>query len=130
MTTLSGLVKNGNRGRLSGYSILTEWNQDQLALDQGINYQSPEEIVVKTSGPCTIKIDGQTGLDGTVFSNKVLILKSTGKTTLSWSFSGNVFWSNGGEEPEWGSAENKTLILTITYVGDRVILNTFHNDDI
>lgn len=114
------------------WSAWSEFLKDQVTtttktlLNQplSVSISSPQVYVCNTGGDVTISF---TKASVSLYATKVLMFKSSAQTNLT--FSGGE-WANGGEPPEWGSAAGKTLVVTYTFIGGKVLLNVFHNDDV
>lgn len=113
----NAVIKSGSRGALAGYESSTTKSGSSLT----ITTSSPDEIEMNTSGSVTITFSA--GAAGTC-TTKVISLTASGTTTLTIS---GAVWSNGEDAPTWGTA-GKHLVLVAHFVGQRVILNVFDND--
>lgn len=115
-TDSSKILITGARGTLAGYE-----QSSTLSGSQTITTSSPDEIEMSTSGSITLTFTA--GAAGTC-TTKVISLTATGTTTLTIS---GAVWANAGEAPTWGTS-GKHLVLVAHFVGQRVILNVFDND--
>ena len=112
------VAKTGSRGELAGNETVSV-----LSGSQTIDINSPDTIVINTSGPTTLTF---TPADINTTAIYVIALKN-GSTTSSVNIV-NAVWANSGETPVWGSA-NSNLILVATFIAGRVVLNVFDNDE-
>lgn len=108
----------GSRGELAGNETAT-----QLTGSQTINIDSPDTIMMNTSGSITLTFTPGANEQSAV---KLISLKATGTTTLTIS---GAVWANAGETPMWGSV-GKNLVLVVNFIHGRVILNVFDNDEV
>lgn len=108
---------SGSRGTLAGSETATA-----LSGNQTITKDSADTIVMNTTGSITLTF---TPAGTTECAVKVIALTATGTTTVAYS--GGV-WANGGEAPTWGTT-GKHLVLVANFIGGRVILNVFDNDE-
>lgn len=111
------IIKTGARGELAGNET-----SSTLSGSQTITINSPDTIVMNTSGSVTLTF---TPSSETITAVKVISLKATGTTTLAIS---GAVWANAGEAPTWGTA-GKHLVLVAHFIGGRVVLNVFDNDE-
>ena len=107
----------GDRGELAGYE-----SAKTLSGNQTIGITSPDTIVMNTSGAITLTFVPADVNDSAV---KVISLKATGTTTLTVS---GAEWANAGEAPTWGTT-GKYLVLVANFIGGRVIINVFDNNE-
>lgn len=111
------IIKTGSRGELAGNET-----SSILSGSQTITINSPDTIVMNTSGSVTLTF---TSSSETITAVKVISLTATGTTTLTIY---GAVWANAGEAPTWGTA-GKHLVLVAYFIGGRVVLNVFDNDE-
>lgn len=111
------ILKQGSRGALAGSETSVS-----LSGNQTITSDSPDTIIIDTSGAITLTF---TPAEKTVTAVKVISLTATGTTTLTIS---GAVWANSGEAPTWGTT-GKHLVLVAHFIGGRVVLNVFDNDE-
>ena len=113
----NSIAKTGSRGELAGNESVSV-----LSGSQTIDINSPDTIVINTSGAITLTFTSSTA---EVTAVKVISLTATGTTTLTIS---GAVWANAGEAPTWGTT-GKHLVLVAHFIGGRVVLNVFDNDE-
>ena len=111
------ILKSGDRGVIAGYESV-----NQLSGSQTITINSSDTTYITTSGATTITF---TPGDSLKTSTKVIYLTASSTTTLTIS---GGSWANGGDAPTWGNS-GKHLVLVANFIGGRVILSVFDNDD-
>lgn len=111
------IPKSGDRGTLSGYETAAT-----LTGSPTININSASTNVMNTSGAVTLTF---TAAAATASDVKVIALTATAATTLTIA---GAVWANGGSAPTWGTA-GKHLVLVANFLGGRVVLNVFDNDE-
>ena len=111
-STLAG----GNRGTLSGYET-----PQVLTGNQTITINSASTTTMNTTGAVTLTF---TAAGATQSDVKVIALTATGDTTLTIE---GAVWANAGSAPTWGTT-GKHLVLVAHFIGGRVVLNVFDND--
>ena len=114
----NGLIpKSGERGTLTGHETAAT-----LTGSPTININSASTNVLNTSGKVTLTF---TAAAATASDVKVIALTATAATTLTIT---GAAWANGGSAPTWGTA-GKHLVLVANFLGGRVVLNVFDNDE-
>lgn len=114
----NGLIpKSGERGTLTGHETAAT-----LTGSPTININSASTNVLNTSGNVTLTF---TAAAATASDVKVIALTATAATTLTIT---GAAWANGGSAPTWGTA-GKHLVLVANFLGGRVVLNVFDNDE-
>lgn len=114
----NGLIpKSGERGTLTGHETAAT-----LTGSPTININSASTNVLNTSGKVTLTF---TAAAATASDVKVIALTATVATTLTIT---GAAWANGGSAPTWGTA-GKHLVLVANFLGGRVVLNVFDNDE-
>ncbi len=108
----------GSRGKLAGNETAT-----QLTGSQTINIDSPDTIIMNTSGSITLAFTPGVNEQSAV---KLISLKATRTTTITIS---GAVWANAEDTPMWGSV-GKNLVLVANFIHGRVILNVFDNDEV
>ena len=111
------IPKSGDRGTLSGYETAAT-----LTGSPTININSASTNVMNTSGAVTLTF---TAAAATASDVKVIALTAIAATTLTIV---GAVWANGGSAPTWGTA-GKHLVLVANFLGGRVVLNVFDNDE-
>lgn len=111
------ILMSGSRGKLLGYETVTS-----LSGSQTITKNSADTITMSTTGAVKLTF---TAAGSTECAVKVISLTASGTTTLTIS---GAVWANGGDAPAWGTA-GKHLVLVANFVGGRVILGVFDNDE-
>ena len=112
------ILKSGNRGTIAGYEVASEKTGSQT-----ITIESPDTTYINTSGSVILTFTASTS---TNVSTKVIYLTATGATTLTVQ---GCIWANGADAPTWGTS-GKHLVLVASFIGGRVIVSVFDNDDI
>lgn len=114
----NGLIpKSGERGTLTGHETAAT-----LTGSPTININSASTNVLNTSGKVTLTF---TAAAATASDVKVIALTATAATTLTIT---GAAWANGGSAPTWGTV-GKHLVLVANFLGGRVVLNVFDNDE-
>lgn len=114
----NGLIpKSGERGTLAGHETAAT-----LTGSPTININSASTNVMNTSGAVTLTF---TAAAATASDVKVIALTAIAATTLTIV---GAVWANGGSAPTWGTA-GKHLVLVANFLGGRVVLNVFDNDE-
>ncbi len=111
------IPKSGDRGTLSGYETAAT-----LTGSPTININSASTNVMNTSGAVALTF---TAAAATASDVKVIALTAIAATTLTIA---GAVWANGGSAPTWGTA-GKHLVLVANFLGGRVVLNVFDNDE-
>lgn len=111
------IPKSGERGTLAGHETA-----ETLTGSPTINIDSASTNVMNTSGAVTLTF---TAAEATASDVKVIALTATAATTLTIA---GAVWANGGSAPTWGTA-GKHLVLVANFLGGRVVLNVFDNDE-
>ena len=114
----NGLIpKSGERGTLTGHETAAT-----LTGSPTISINSASTNVLNTSGKVTLTF---TAAAATASDVKVIALTVTAATTLTIA---GAAWANGGSAPTWGTA-GKHLVLVANFLGGRVVLSVFDNDE-
>lgn len=116
-TATNNILKSGARGFLAGSETVSV-----LSGNQTITKDSADTIVMNTTGAVKLTFTPAGTNDCAV---KVISLTATGETTLNIS---GAIWANAGEAPTWGTA-GRHLILVVHFIGGRVVLCAFDNDE-
>lgn len=114
----NGLIpKSGERGTLTGHETAAT-----LTGSPTIDINSASTNVLNTSGKVTLTF---TAAAATASDVKVIALTATAATTLTIA---GAAWANGGSAPTWGTV-GKHLVLVANFLGGRVVLSVFDNDE-
>lgn len=111
------IAKAGARGELAGSETVKA-----LSGNQTITKDSADTISMNTTGAVTLTFTPAGATDCAV---KVIALTATGTTTLTVS---GATWASNGEAPTWGTT-GKHLVLVAHFIGGRVILSVFDNNE-
>lgn len=112
----NAVPRTGQRGNLAGSQTA-----EIVEGSQTISIDSPDSLVIKTSGNVTLTF---VPASEEAWCVKNICLKSQDATALTIE-SGS--WSNVNDRPVWGD-KGKTLILTALFVGGQVVLFVNYND--